>query len=184
LIFGSCSVQAYGQVQLVEYSIGFLLEIGQTLHVTFQGLWFFLETDAALVADNGDKIPFTMKSFKSTRDAGMPPFPITSIACECVPGLCRDKSRVLWLSVTIFGPQKTSLFTKSNAAIFFLSVAASCVLFAKEPLYLPTSKLLFTTRHVILSGSFCEAGLKKFETAFSIPSETRFLRDARQITYE
>lgn len=58
------------------------------------------------------------------------------------------------------------MITKSNAAIFFFSTDAS-LFSTEEPLYLPMSKLSFTTRHVVLSGSFCEAGLKKFDTAFS-----------------
>jgi len=76
------------------------------------------------------------------------------------------------------------LITKSKAAIFCFPGVASCLVSTEEPLYLPTSKLSFTIRHVILSGSFCEAGLKKLETAFSVQSEHNLPTNTRRTTYE
>jgi hypothetical protein len=52
--------------------------------------------------------------------------------------------------------------TKSNAAILLLPVTADCTV---DAAYRPTSRLLFTMRQVIFSGSFFDTGVKKFATA-------------------
>ena len=52
-------------------------------------------------------------------------------------------------------------------AIFRLFTDGSSVWFGGFGRYLAIKSVSFTTRHVILSGSFLDAGVKKLETAFS-----------------
>ena len=56
--------------------------------------------------------------------------------------------------------------TKSNAATFFWSLIALCVIV--DAPYRPTRRLSLTTRHVIFSGSFLEIGVKKLATALLV----------------
>lgn len=56
-----------------------------------------------------------------------------------------------------------SRHTKSNAAILRLLCAARGV--TGDAAYRPTSRLSLTMRHVILSGSFLDKGVKKLATA-------------------
>ncbi len=58
--------------------------------------------------------------------------------------------------------------SRSKAAIVCDSESSALVRDLSEPpVYLPIIRLLFTTLHDSLSGSFCEAGLKKLATALS-----------------
>lgn len=57
--------------------------------------------------------------------------------------------------------------TKSNAAIFRLLTGGFPALLDTSGRYLAQSRLSFTIRQLIFSGSFLEAGVKKLATAFS-----------------
>lgn len=56
--------------------------------------------------------------------------------------------------------------TKSNAATFLFAFVAPCV--TVDTPYRPTSRLSFTIRHIIFSGSFLDRGVKKFATALLV----------------
>ena len=59
------------------------------------------------------------------------------------------------------------MLTRSKAAILRLSEGAPLVVTAVVGCRLAKSKLSFIIRHVILSGSFFDTGVKKLDTAFS-----------------
>ena len=59
------------------------------------------------------------------------------------------------------------MLTRSKAAIFRLFDGAPLVVAAVVGWYLAKSRLSLIIRHVILSGSFFDTGVKKLDTAFS-----------------
>ena len=59
------------------------------------------------------------------------------------------------------------MLTRSNAAIFVFCGGGVFVVTATSGSNLPKRRLSLMIRHVILSGSFFDAGVKKLDTAFS-----------------